>query len=275
MKPYLISLDLDDTILSKHKEIPFLTRIGLKHLVRKGHKIILNSGRPLQAILPYVKKLKLYNQPFVCSNGSCIYWIDKKGNIIKTHPYNMDKQLLNEFFTLLKPHLQFAYFQCERIRYYYKYENVLDFMKQDWKGMPHQIIDEFRFKEDVFFSAFTICESGKEIMDQWCAKEEHKVFSFLDWEHSDQYYPFDMQALSCNKGRAMLDLATEYHIEINHVLAFGDERNDIPMLMQAGRGYLMPKAKQIAKETHLPLIDFSSDKNGVLRYLYKHYRDMF
>ena len=58
-KPYLIAFDMDGTLLNEKKNIPSKTRRYLLKLAKKGHKIVLASGRPSRALKQYYEQLKL------------------------------------------------------------------------------------------------------------------------------------------------------------------------------------------------------------------------
>lgn len=71
MERYLISLDLDDTLLTSDKRITKESELYLKHLSSLGHIIVLNSGRDEASLIKYYNQLGL-ETPFIGCNGSHI-----------------------------------------------------------------------------------------------------------------------------------------------------------------------------------------------------------
>ena len=74
----LFFTDLDGTLLNSECKISEETKNVLDKWVQAGHKLILNSGRPLDSILE-VKRLGELNYPgmlIVANNGSLIYDCD-------------------------------------------------------------------------------------------------------------------------------------------------------------------------------------------------------
>ena len=57
MDKKLIAFDMDGTLLNSKKKISFLTRQYLKRLSKKGHIIVLASGRPSRSMINYYKQL--------------------------------------------------------------------------------------------------------------------------------------------------------------------------------------------------------------------------
>ena len=55
----MIALDLDNTLLNSNKEISKRNEQVLKALHERGIHVVLCTGRPINAIWPYIEKLVL------------------------------------------------------------------------------------------------------------------------------------------------------------------------------------------------------------------------
>ena len=55
----MIALDMDNTLLNSQKEISPRNEAVLKRLHEQGIKIVLCTGRPINAIWPYIEQLGL------------------------------------------------------------------------------------------------------------------------------------------------------------------------------------------------------------------------
>lgn len=275
MEKYLISLDLDDTLLNKKGKLSLLTTIGLKALLRNGHYIILNSGRPYQAMIPFIKKLKLFNYPFIACNGGAIYYLNHDENIVKCIPFGIHHEIINDFFTEIKPYLVYAYLQAANDCFYYKEESVPSFMKHPHKNVFAMPINSFRINQDIILAAFSAKREYKKDILKIMRKSRYKNLSFLDWSGDDGDLYFDIQSSSTNKGLAMLHLAKKLKVKNNNILAFGDQQNDISMLEAANKGFLMPNHSELAKKFSIEEIKYDAAHSGVIRHLFKYYRHLF
>ena len=56
MKPYLICLDLDGTLLNDNKEISDYTK-SFNFLTKQGHYLMIATGRPYRASQIYIMNL--------------------------------------------------------------------------------------------------------------------------------------------------------------------------------------------------------------------------
>lgn len=70
VKPYLIALDLDGTLLTSQKTIDRSTAAYLRKL-SKHHVIVLASGRPYRSMIKYYHQLQL-TAPMICYNGAFV-----------------------------------------------------------------------------------------------------------------------------------------------------------------------------------------------------------
>ena len=72
MDKYLICLDLDGTLLTDEKKISPFTKQVLTTLKQDGHELMISTGRPYRATVPYYKELKL-TTPVVNFNGAFVH----------------------------------------------------------------------------------------------------------------------------------------------------------------------------------------------------------
>ena len=62
MDKHLICLDLDGTLLTDEKTITPYTKEVLTTLKQQGHELMISTGRPYRASVPYYKELKMDSQ---------------------------------------------------------------------------------------------------------------------------------------------------------------------------------------------------------------------
>lgn len=280
MEKFIISIDLDGTALNKKGKLSLLTTLGLKHLLENGHYVIINTGRPYQGISEFVKKLHLFNYPLICSNGECIYYLSRNYEIVKSYPNFIDNDILVKLFTNLKDKLIYSYFQGEKDAYFFNKPLIPDYFIHEAKGVKLEEIFSFENLKDIIGGSFAL---KKEYAD-WFEKNYKKgKFDFLNLTHWDDdnqgncYY--DFAACNVNKKTTLDKLAQKLKIKEDHILAFGDELNDVPMIVGYKNGYLMDSSRlkdhpfvDIDKDKIIP---YHHDKNGLIKFLFKHYRFLF
>jgi hypothetical protein len=72
MKPALIALDLDDTLLSPDLSISDLNNDAVHRVLEEGIPVILASGRTVDSMRSYARQLDIYGRglPMICANGA-------------------------------------------------------------------------------------------------------------------------------------------------------------------------------------------------------------
>ncbi len=72
MKPYLIALDLDGTLLKGDKTISPFTKDVIRRAIDAGHFVVIATGRPYRASYMYYEELGL-TTPIVNFNGAFVH----------------------------------------------------------------------------------------------------------------------------------------------------------------------------------------------------------
>ena len=77
LRPRLVALDIDGTLLEHGGKIPAETVPALDLVRAAGHKIVLATGRSLIGLLPVATRLGLTEGFAVCSNGAMTVRLDR------------------------------------------------------------------------------------------------------------------------------------------------------------------------------------------------------
>ena len=99
MKPYLICLDLDGTLLNDNKEISDYTKQVLTTLKKQGHRIMIATGRPYRASQIYYHELNM-DTPIVNFNGAYVH--HPKSDDFKTTHEVLDVDLARNMIETLQ-----------------------------------------------------------------------------------------------------------------------------------------------------------------------------
>lgn len=275
MEKYLICLDLDGTLLNKKSKISFFNKMILKFLMRNGSYVILNSGRPYQGMLSFIRELKLFNYPFIASNGGGIYYINHKYEIVRDYLMTMDDNKLQEFFESIKDHLVYAYFKSEKDEFYYNKEKVPPYFIHHYKDVQEIEISSFSSLKNIIAGSFAIDETLNARFEKNRLKGKYSFLNFLEWKNpEDNIHYYDFAKSGVNKGATLLFLANKLKIKPNNIIAFGDDLNDLSMLKITENGYLM-KQSQHLQEDNIKIMPYSNEKSGVGKFLFKYFRKLF
>lgn len=254
---YLLIFDLDGTLLNDKKEISFLTKCYLKKLNKKGHVIVLASGRPFRSMERYYDELKL-NTPIVCYNGANCF--NPKDKNYPQYEFKFPKEVIKEMYTKLKPYIHNV--MCEtndeiwidqddgRLAKFFCYENM-----QLHYGDLNETLD----KDPMTM----IVQTGEEFSNR-----EEIVNIVAQYENiSPRFwtgYPyFELFYEKTSKASAVKYIAEHYNIKKENIIAFGDSTNDIELCELGGTFVAMKNGKPQLKEKADILSAKDNNHNGI------------
>lgn len=256
----LITIDVDGTLVTPLKR---LTKANIRAIDKArdaGVHIALASGRPYSGMKDLVKKLGLVEEGnfTVCQNGSYIF-DNKTHEVISGTFQNInDIKIIDE----LVKDFDVEVSAMDHTSFYTRYSKPNFYTRMDAKisKLALQTITYDEISDDHNFGRILIMGS-KRAMD--------KLISNMPKELTENYYavktaPFLIEVMNkkTNKGYAIMTMAEELSIKQEEVMSIGNEKNDIPMLEQAGFAVAMANAVSELKP-HADFITKSNLKSGV------------
>lgn len=246
---WLIALDIDGTIMTEGGNISDAVRTEIQRLRDAGHQIMIATGRSVDMTLPVVERLGLRSDYVVCSNGAITLGRDDTSSTGYS-PVFIEEFDPSEVLTSISGGLEGAAYAVEDAQ-----GNM--FYKGDF---PQAAITdagrEVEFDELLSISATRVVVlSPSHTLEEFLQIVEglglHKVSYNVGWTAWLDIAPYGVtKATAMERVRTWLDLPRE------RVMAVGDGRNDIDMLIWAargGRGVAMGQAPQdvldVASET--------------------------
>lgn len=261
----IIAVDIDGTLLNSKKEISPRTKKSLIGAQEKGNIVVIASGRDFSGVKRYADILKLdIFDGLVSSNNGCLITNYKNGNLIVNHSLSIQeaKEILafskdlNCNPILFKDGKIISDIDNEIVRY------TCEINKMDLV-VSENIYDNLDFRPNNI----VFCHIEPEVLT--------KVYEEINEKYSRDYsfvkstiYHCEIMPKGINKGSSLIDIASYYKIDIENVIAFGDEGNDLDMIKKAGVGVAMGNAIDEVKEA-ADYITLSNDEDGIADYLEK------
>ena len=259
MTKKLIFIDLDGTLLNDSFELSPYTVKVLKEVSKKGHKIVLASGRPPRAMLPYYEQLGL-DTPFIAYNGT--YVIDPNDEsfpaLKEAFPLEDVKDILSKIDF---PLLNLAFEDDEKI-----FMDKLDpFLIGYFPKMGEEIKTgkaEEHLTKDVFALIFETENIHYEKLKRLI--ESHAPIGCRHWsasKHCEAYYAH------YDKGNAAEYIAKHYGVRQDDIIAFGDSDSDYKMLAFAGTKFHVFPCKSFLLSENVPALEKGNNDDAVAHKL--------
>ncbi len=255
---YLIAIDCDGTLVGDDYVLHDRTVSVLRSLLKKGHYVILASGRPYRSLEVFVKAIGLERMPIITYNGAHAFMpSDDSLNYLRA----FDLQATADIATRLLPEVDSLLIDDAK-RIYLKEEDLFLDHFFPYREMPY-VLDAQRPR--LFAPPYVIVFKRKKAVDEPYRSiiEAHPGLRYRPWR--DSLYAEAYQEGS-DKGSALKAVMAYLGIDSSRVVAIGDSDNDLPMLQVAGHPYRMPETRQEALSGFKAAPD-TAKKEGVAKLL--------
>lgn len=259
-KTMVLVLDIDGTLTNSKKEITEKTKNAVIDTMKRGHKVILASGRPTYGMHRYEKELQLKeNGGFLLSfNGGRI--VDcASGEVV--YQKILPKGVLPILYDFAISH------DCGLITY--ENENIiLGTRMDDYIGIESRI-NGMEIKKVDNFIKYVDFDVNKCLMTA-PPEQAEKYVRMLQDQFGDELSiyrsePFFIEIMPKNvdKASSLDHMLHSVGLYRENTICCGDGFNDISMIQYAGIGVAMENAQEAVKES-ADFITKSNDKDGIV-----------
>jgi len=238
--PWLVALDIDGTTLHEDGTISDAVIRQIRRVADAGHEIMLATGRSAAATLPVLDRLEITPKYIVCSNGAITLHRDPDAPMgyrrewVET--FNPSEVLLS-----IRSHLSNARYAVEDEHGYYRYTEPFPDATIGIDS-EHVTFDELLSRDAtrvVVVSPDHDMDDFLEVVEQMGLNRVSYAIGWTAW--------LDIAPDGVNKATAMERVRAELGVPRSRVMAVGDGRNDIDMLLWAGaqgRGVAMGQSPE-------------------------------
>lgn len=264
----LLFLDLDGTLLNDDKEINKEDMEAIDEMIAKGHKVIINTGRPLYSVMGLARKFGFVREGFFISsfNGGVIY-DPVTGEKLKDDAITDDvvRYMFDEAYKMgLHAHTYTDDYvvserDTEELQFYTKRINMPPMVVKNFSevtgGKPPKII--------------IISLEGKHRLEEYrqklseYAKKQNLYSTFSDVRLLEYANPL------ANKGEAIRYMCNLLNVNIEDSVAAGDEENDLPMIEAAGVGVCMRNGVEALKTAADYVTEKTNNEGGIREIIEK------
>lgn len=258
----LLFLDLDGTLLNDDKEINEEDMAAIDKMIAAGHKVIINSGRPLYSIMVLARKFNFLREGFYLSafNGGLIYnpntderiKFDVLDESVVRHMFDKAYEMGIHAHTYIDDYVV-AERNSEELAFYSERIKmpplVTDDFSKETKGFPPKIIL-------IALDGRKRLEEYRNAMEEY-TKEKGLYCTFSDARLLEYANPL------ANKGEAIKFMCKHLNVDIKDTVAAGDEENDLPMIEVAHVGVCMKNGVEVLKNKADYVTENTNNEGGI------------
>lgn len=256
----MIATDIDDTLLNTKRQLTAHTIAVLQAAYAQGVKIVLCTGRPLQAVKSLLDQIGLAgpDQYAITFNGAVTVSLD--GTVLSSFDLGQaDFERLDAFASahqvqynlrdaagrVITPNSDISFYT---VRQAYDSSVGID------RLTPASVPADFRYIKGMLTAKGPVLDTLEPAARAALAERYYVVRST----------PFFLEVLNprANKGSGLQALAAKLGLDASEVMACGDEANDLPMLEWAGCGIAMANGIDAVKQAALH-VTLDNDHDGV------------
>ncbi len=265
MKPHLIVLDLDGTLLTDQKIITDKTANTLMEAKSKGHHVMIATGRPYRATEPYYKQLGL-TTPVVNFNGAFVHLPGDNATwkpIHETLPLTVVKEVVDAMQQF--PHNNIVAEVLDDVYMHYHDEKLLNSFKM---GSPQVTAGDLKDYLQDHPTSLLIQSDEKDVVkiQEHLSHVHAEVVNHRLWS-SPWGHVIDVFRCGISKASGIASVAKWMDIPRERIIAFGDETNDLEMIDYAGVGVAMSNALDELKAIADEVTSSSNNEDGIAQTL--------
>lgn len=263
MTKKLLFLDLDGTLLNDNKQITPGNRRALEAALKRGHGVVIATGRPLFSAIQTAASLGL-DQPgcYVISfNGAVLYSFGDDRQLFRC---SIAKEIVRRVFDKAKEwdlHIQ-TYDTREVLAEPWRNEEIVK-NYCGIMGIPYRIAEDVcRTLAEDPPKMLAIEEKDFSKLDRLQQFLETELAGVVECFHSNPCY-LEIVKAGMNKGEAVRMLCRILDIPIADAIAVGDAANDLSMIAAAGVGVAMANGTEEVKAAADYITKLDNNHDGV------------
>jgi len=255
--------DMDGTLLNSKDTISEENEAALKKLQQDGTEVIIASGRLDLMVKRFVKQLDLKGHVISC-NGGLIRNI-RTGEVL--YSKIIDKSTVREIIDYSIEHnISFLIYTTDtvfsdkknpRIK---KFEDLNKIIPEDMK-LPIEYIDKVNIEVINHIETLKILLVCKDHEEVELMEKKYSNYNSLT-AVSSMHGLLDIMASDISKGNALKVLSEKLAVDLNRVIAFGDNYNDMEMFQCVGIPIAMENAVDAIKSV-ARYVTKSNDNSGI------------
>jgi Cof subfamily protein (haloacid dehalogenase superfamily) len=238
MKYKLIAIDVDDTLISDHRDISEEDDRAIRAATHSGVNVILASGRGFDGVRPYNERLGLTGYS-ICAGGGQIF--DGNGELIFAD--HIEEGAARELMEWADERGVYYQAYSDDGYYYREHTKWTDYYFRHC-GYEGALAPDLPDRPDIRSSKIILFGEPSEI--EALTPKAREAFPGLNVLTSSAFF-LEAFGPDTNKGAALARVSDMLGVSKGEIIAIGDSEIDVPMFEYAGLGCAAPDASARVK----------------------------
>lgn len=268
----LFVTDLDGTLLNTDSKINKKSLEIINSLIEKNIKFTYATARSLESAKKVTEGLKL-NLPVITNNGGFIVDINTEKMVYSSFFTDEESKYIEKILIENKIYpLSYSYTgDIEKVSWLVGFENYgmnhyINNRKDDPRLFPVKNIEELFFGNRFYYTCIGEEKDLEPVYE--ILKEDERFNVFLKQELYRTEYWLEIMPRQTTKANGVLKL--KEILNVDKLIVFGDEINDIPMFEIADKSYAVENGVEELKKVATEIIG-KNDEDSVAMFLKENY----
>ncbi|MCF0106729.1 MAG: HAD family phosphatase [Holdemanella sp.] len=259
----LVVTDIDGTLIKKNQTLSDYTVDTIKRVYEKGILFGLASGRSVESMMALSKDWKIHAYlSFVAGmNGGAIY--DVKNNQRQDY-FLLDGKCCIEIMNVYKDMDVLFWILDGHIRYTNRSDEATRKDAAIYKEEEREV-DMFAFVKDRQVNKLIIHCHPEDMEEIKSRAKRIKNDAYVGFSTASNLFEFVDPRI--NKGTGLEKICEHFTIDLDEVIAFGDELNDVEMLKKAGIGVCMQNGLDEVKAISDYVSPYTNEEDALAKYI--------
>lgn len=266
----MIALDLDETLLNTDKTISEENVTTLRKLHTAGIKVVLCTGRPINAIWGYLEQLGLTTEEdfTITFNGALVIQNTTKDELAQSGLSRTDFEPLHVFaqengypLDILDFEQVYPVADLKPSIYQKMLKAPMTFTPTKFDDLPDHLFSKAVMATDPETLDHVVATIGEDLRQEYhIVRSQPKILEFL--------------AAGMDKAVGLGQLLTHFGWDFDDLMAFGDAENDLGMIKAAGDGVAMLNGQSEVKSAANHITPKSNNEAGIAAYLQEKFPEL-
>lgn len=260
----LVATDLDGTLLNKEKKVSPATRKAIEQLKEHGILFGVVSGRPVESSKILARDWGLEDSIsfLIGMNGGVMYDMRREEKEVFS---TMDGKLIAQVIDAYKDMPQLHAEVMVGNKRYVAWSTPETIANAKLFGEEEIIVDLDNFLANNRVNKLILRSLPEEQPAVDKIAKSLQIPGVIGFPTSDVLYEFVDPAV--NKGEGLEKVCQHFGLSLDHVVAFGDESNDLEMLKKAGVGVAMKNATPPVKAIANVISEYTNDEDALAHFI--------
>ncbi|MGL4394706.1 MAG: Cof-type HAD-IIB family hydrolase [Brevinema sp.] len=249
-----VGIDVDGTLINEEQICTPKTEATIKKVLESGREVFLVTGRSVAKTINYAKQIGI--PKFMVNHNGCVVWNMQENK--KEFDLRINEEVAKGLIQIVRDQKLFSVIHSDDIVYAEIFqEELIDF----------DTLDAASFHKFIISVSVEGTQPLVDLINSKYGEELHIMQTRSNLANPNgNKHCLEIINKDANKGATLAKVLSMVGVKLEETVAFGDDGNDLEMLIMVKYGVAMGNGRDFVRAT-APYTTISNDEDGVASFL--------